>query len=65
MAKQFEATWSTLYEQPGTRIVGIEFFRDPDKGYDAENVQQIETMEVGVVLKLDGADHTVKRVADV
>lgn len=64
MARQFEATWSDLYQEPGTRIVDVEFFLDPDRNYDKVDVQKIVALEVGESLALDGTDHTVKRVED-
>jgi hypothetical protein len=64
MARQFEATWSKLYQEPGTRIVDVEFFLDPDRNYEKADVQHIVALEVGESLELDGTDHTVKRIAD-
>ncbi|KZN20487.1 MULTISPECIES: hypothetical protein [Pseudomonas] len=64
MARQFEATWSKLYQEPGARIVDVEFFLDPDRNYEKADVQKIVALEVGESLELDGTDHTVKRIAD-
>lgn len=64
MARQFEATWSKLYQRPGTKRVTIKYFLDPDMNYRAADVQRINALDVGYSLELNGADHTVKRVAD-
>lgn len=64
MAKQFEATWSRLYQHPGTKLVGIDYFLDPEMNYRHADVKRISALEMGAGLEINGTDHTVKRVQD-
>lgn len=64
MPKQFEATWSRLYQHPGTKLVGIDYFLDPEMNYRLADVKRINGLEIGDAVEINGPDHTVKRVQD-
>ena len=62
MTRKFQATWGESYISPGTKTVDLEFFRQPDLGYDQEDLALVEALEVGEAVKLDSGDHSVTRV---
>ena len=56
MSQQYKATWGDSYVKPGTRVVGLEFFKDRELGYDKEDLEMVEFCDVLpriVVWKLD------------
>lgn len=62
MAKQYQAIWGNSYEKPGTRIVGLDFFRNADLGYDEEDYKRVKALEIGEFVKLDSGEHSVTRI---
>jgi hypothetical protein len=62
MSQQYKATWGDSYVKPGTRVVGLEFFKDGELGYDKEDLEMVEALEVGETVKLDSGDHSVTRI---
>jgi hypothetical protein len=62
VAEQYQAIWGNSYEKPGARIVGLDFFRNADLGYDEEDYKRVEALQIGEAVKLDADEHSVTRI---
>jgi hypothetical protein len=62
MTRIYEATWDESYDVASARTVPETYFH-ADNGYDAADIQRIETLQVGEMTEIDGRHHTVKRIA--
>jgi hypothetical protein len=62
MKKKFECTWGTSYVNPGTKICDLELFSEGN-GYDDDDREAVNALEIGQTITLDAGDHSVTRIS--
>ncbi|ENZ78037.1 MULTISPECIES: hypothetical protein [Ralstonia] len=63
MARQFECIWSKHFTNPGTRVVEMEYFLDPETRTRVEDARKVNCLVVGQELQLYDGELVVKRVS--